>query len=559
MNIKRIGLQLVLFCLVFAACTPPAVSSPTETPGVTQAPATETAVPPSPTPTEAPAPTETPVSVFTGDWNSYSSQLDPEVFNYIRSHFTVRYPADWQAGWFSDSGATIYVISSGDPTETFWLDYTGPRFFVIPDASAEAPTVEDLLDWTDEENLVEAPHAVTINGLEAAMTASRNEEGYSITAWIANGDANVLVTGSTPLENEAEMVPVLEAILQSIVVIDETVSAVPPMPAGLSPEGEQAYNNIAHILLTAPELDQVFQLEDDGWAFYSDGPGLYMTCRTFGRPDTYIHTRFFSCVIQSVPGFDLLTDDLGLYEVQGNPESEYEFDYPHTIYTYFTESGRLGVDHIVQIGRHLYLTGMELVTPLGTSFDDMFGEYEDRVLAEALQVMVTAAEADPPSVLDFPAGASSKALNEYAPLLVDPARLGPSWTIGEVDESYEQDGACRILYHENGPPPAIVNCIFNASAYSLADARAYYDNREFIDATEAVSLSFEEAYFVYLDLTETGLPRYSLSIEINGVYFEVNLINPALADGAELADSLTDEIKALLTQVLEENVSALEN
>lgn len=182
-----------------------------------------------------------------------------------------------------------------------------------------------------------------------------------------------------------------------------------PTPAGLSAEGQAAYDNIAHILLTIDELDAVCGFEDVGWVFTGDGPGLYLTCRTFERPDFFIHTKFFSCVGRVVEGFDLEKDDLGWYEVLETYESAYDFEYPQQINAYYTESGRLGIDYIVHINDFVYITGLELVTPLGSSFDSMFGEYEDQVLYEALKIMVSRAEADPPEKLDFPPGTSSKA------------------------------------------------------------------------------------------------------------------------------------------------------
>lgn len=552
---------LLLFGLLFAACTSNPETTPSKEPAITLSPPTASPAPtlsPTPVPTAIPAPTETPATVSTDSWNSYSSNLDPDAYGYIGSHFSVDFPADWQSGWFSDSGGTIYVISSGDPTATFWLEYEGPRVFIITDVFDEKPTVDDLAGWIDEQGLVEPPHAVSINGLDAAVAISRNEEGYTISAWVANGDANLLVTASTPVEEEADLAPLLHTILQSIVVLDEAAASVPPPPADLSPEGQEAYDNIAGLLLTASELNSVFPVEEDAWRFGSDGPGLYMTCRTFVRPDYYIHTKFFSCVMQANPGFNLLTDDLGLYQVEGTLESAYDFEHPHVVYSYFTDMGRLGIDHIVQIDRFLYLTGMEMVTPLGTSFEDMFGEFEDEVLYNALRVMVDRAESDPPEVLDFPPGTSSLARTVYLTSLVDPALPGSGWYIGEEDERYDTDGACRILYHEDGPPPVLVNCITASEFYDLAAAQGFYDGKDFVDASESITLPFDDPYFLYLDVTGSGTPRYSLSMERNGTYYEVTLVNAPQPEGTDLTSGLTEDLQALMIAVLEANVNGIE-
>lgn len=334
-----------------------------------------------------------------------------------------------------------------------------------------------------------------------------------------------------------------------------------PTPTGLSPEGQEAYNNIAHVLLTMNELDEIFGTEEEGWGVLGDAPGLYMTCRTFIRPDTFIHTKFFSCVSQAVTGFDLEKDDSGLYEVFQTYESAYAFDYPQRVNAYFTESGRLGIDYIVQIEEFIYITGMELVTPIGYSVEDMFGEFEDKILYETLKIMVTRAEGNPPDWLEFPPGTSSRSGNQFTPYLVDPVDLDASWEIGDIDEIYEDNGACRWLVHESGPPPVIYNCIAHTDFYSLDDKLNDYTDLDYVDVTKASRFSYDDPFVIliaYLDNTEDGYPEYSIFLEKDGVFFTVNLINPYLSEGTSLEESFTPEIDNLINMVLQMNLSGLE-
>ena len=124
----------------------------------------------------------------------------------------------------------------------------------------------------------------------------------------------------------------------------------------MSAEGQAAYDNIAHILPSTAELDAIYGFDDVGWVFIGDGPGLYLTCRSFEYPDIVTHAKFFSCVARVVPGFDLEKDDHGMYEVVAMYESAYAFNYPQIVNAYFMESGRLGIDYMVQIGDFVYIT-----------------------------------------------------------------------------------------------------------------------------------------------------------------------------------------------------------
>ncbi len=335
-----------------------------------------------------------------------------------------------------------------------------------------------------------------------------------------------------------------------------------PTPTGLSAEGQAAYDNVAHILLTTNELDAVYGFEEVGWVFIGDGPGLAGTCRTFEYPDIVYHAKFFSCVSRVVDRFNLETHTPGFYEVQRIHKSAYEFEYPHTIHAYFREPlGRLGIDHIVHIGDFVYSTGLELVTPAGTSFESMFDEYVDQVLYEALEVMVTRAEANPPERLDFPPGTSSRAGNQFTPFLINSTDMDDGWEMVEADEIYEDDGTCRSLYYERSAPPAIFNCMYDADFYSLKEARSYYAGRNYVDVTKASKYSYEDPYFIFLDYTDDtddGYPRYCVTLEKDGVLVSVDLVNPLLSPGTSLEESFTPEVDDLINLVLQMNLSALD-
>ena len=334
-----------------------------------------------------------------------------------------------------------------------------------------------------------------------------------------------------------------------------------PTPTGLSVEGQAAYDNVAHILLTTNELGAVYGFEEVGWVFIGDGPGLGTTCRTFEYPDIVIHAKFFSCVMRVVDGFSLETHIPGFYEVWQVYESAYEFEYPHQIYAYFAESGRLNIEHVVHIEDFVYIARVELFTPGGVSFESMFDEYVDQVLSEALEIMVARAEANPPERLDFPPGTSSLAGNQFTPFLVNSADMDDGWEMVEVDEIYEDDGTCRSLYYDRSPPPAIFNCMFDADFYNLKEARSYYASRNYVDVTQASQYSYEDPYFIFLDYTndtDDSYPRYSITLQKDAVLISVDLVNPLLSSDTSLEESFTPEVDDLINLVLQMNLSALE-
>jgi len=335
-----------------------------------------------------------------------------------------------------------------------------------------------------------------------------------------------------------------------------------PTPTGLSREGQVAYHNIAHILLRAGELDAVFGFEGDGWGRGDDGPGLYLTCRTFSRPDVFIHTQFFSCAAQATLDFDLMEDDLGLYEVIQTYESAYEFDYPSKVNAYFTESGRLGIDYLVQIDSYIYIAGLELVTPLGTSFDEMFGDFEDNALYDALSLMVARAEATPPKFNEFPRGASSSAVNSFTPSLAVPADLGDGWRMRVADETFGDKFACRLLFSMSNPWSLVQNCIFQKSYYDLNAINGYYSSLDSVDVMHLYAYSYKDPFIVYLRTssdTKHNFPRYFVALETGEELIWVSLKNSPLPSGVTLEESFTPEIMEFIHQILQINLAGLGN
>jgi hypothetical protein len=67
-------------------------------------------------------------------------------------------------------------------------------------------------------------------------------------------------------------------------------------------------------------------------------------------------------------------------------------------------------------------------------------------LYEVLKIMVAWTEANSPQWLEFSPRTSLSVGNQCSPYLVDPSVLDARWQIGEGDETYDNDSACRELF-----------------------------------------------------------------------------------------------------------------
>jgi hypothetical protein len=266
-----------LACGLFAADPTPtpeptATTAPTATPAPTETPA--------PTPTPEPSPTPD----FTADFVTYEN---------AETGLSLQHPADWAIQDFFvlllatdeeildapetlEEGAVV-VVTAGD-TES--LGSTDP-VELVNEAVEQFGLSEDVA-------IVDGPNPITIQGQDAAIariegTSDETGEGrVGLVVVIINGEWAAVGLGYTLPETEAEHLPVIEAILNTIVV-SEPVETEPEAPVDAIPlavgdlyPGTLADNGVADFVFTGQtdtpitvlveplddELDLVFEIFD---------------------------------------------------------------------------------------------------------------------------------------------------------------------------------------------------------------------------------------------------------------------------------------------------------
>ena len=239
---------LALLLLVTVACGSADAVPPTTVPEVTQMSA-ET-----PEPTVTPRPVETIVSTVTP---RPTASLDPtatlsptetpvpagppdvtaDFVTFEHTTFTVRLPEDW----YSDAAYGLGFFASDAGLQNTWYSEAGP---VVPDGAlvvvlvgtrgdlgigAEDTALDAMVDTTAETSegcvATEAPVATTINGQDATTGSwtCTSEEGVSTTlvsALILSEDRAASLTGIVAAESEAELLPIVRAIIDSFQFVE---------------------------------------------------------------------------------------------------------------------------------------------------------------------------------------------------------------------------------------------------------------------------------------------------------------------------------------------------
>jgi hypothetical protein len=220
-------LIILLFALPALACGLLGGEEPTPTPAPTSTPEppTATAVPPTPTPvppTNTPEPTATPD--ITADFVTYESG---------ETGLTLQYPADWSIEdlFFLQLATDEEVIGSPE------LITEGAAMFFSAGPTDELPNTDPValvneavsqFDLSEDVSIVDGPTPVTIQGQDAAIArieGTSGDTGQALVGLVAiyiNGDRAAVGFGFTPQESEAEYLPIIEAILNSVIVGEPT-------------------------------------------------------------------------------------------------------------------------------------------------------------------------------------------------------------------------------------------------------------------------------------------------------------------------------------------------
>lgn len=256
MNAKRFGILLLVGILaLLVACggsDPEPTATPEPQPVATEAPpeptVEPTTVPTEVPPTAEPEPTAAPVADV--DVTGFALLESPE------GGYSIQHPSEWIAqGFFGvnliASDATLLddpsqveegavIIAIGSPITDLGEGITTPT-----DAMDEAMTQFDL--GGSDMTVVEGPTETTINDLPAAISrlegaADDGTELSMIVAVVFNEEAQqaVILFGATPIGQETDYIPTLNAIINTVQVFAPTVVETDPITPdveGLTIEG----------------------------------------------------------------------------------------------------------------------------------------------------------------------------------------------------------------------------------------------------------------------------------------------------------------------------------
>jgi len=133
--------------------------------------------------------------------------------------FSVKYPPEWEYGWFGDSGVIGLMISSVDPKDAFLgRDESGAAFMIIP-IPYSGEELTDLFytilnGWHRHSGL--ESHTTTINGQDAAWAEYTDEDSLYIETVIVRAEWALAIVAHFPAEKETEFRPLIEATIGTI-------------------------------------------------------------------------------------------------------------------------------------------------------------------------------------------------------------------------------------------------------------------------------------------------------------------------------------------------------
>lgn len=319
-------------------------------------------------------------------------------------------------------------------------------------------------------------------------------------------------------------------------------------PIGLSQEGKTAYDNFAGFLLTADEVNVHF--DPPTWTALNDSPGLHRSCRVFvnAADDSPVFPYFFNCVYLIRPDFNLLDDDTGFYEVIQAYQTAYSDETSSVVLAYLNDDGLYGIDRLSQVDCFVFATGLAAGV---FNTDALFGAFSpsvDRFLFETNRAMIRKAQNAPPIVLEFSLETQLYVFKNLEDVLIREGDLGS----GEPD-LFTGEGVCRTLYHVEGPPPVLVNCVYRKSNFTPTAWLARYLQKDFLDIILETRFSYLSPYTIFLDFTDGGNPRYALLVEKGELFIGVDLVMPWLTGGVDPGDSFTAPIDSLLYEIFRLN------
>ena len=133
--------------------------------------------------------------------------------------FSIKYPPEWEYGWFGDSGVIGLMISSVDPKDAFaGRDESGAAMMIIPiPYSGEELTglfYTILNGWHRYSGL--ESYTTTINSQDAAWAEYTDDDNLYTEVVIVRDEWALLIVAHFPAEKETEFRPLIEAIIYTI-------------------------------------------------------------------------------------------------------------------------------------------------------------------------------------------------------------------------------------------------------------------------------------------------------------------------------------------------------
>ena len=224
-RLLAVGLVLgfVIACGGQAEPTATAEPSPLLEPTVTASPT------PEPTASPTPEPTATAMVDATANFTEFES---PD------GGFSLRYPDGWfttQLFGFAIVASNQALLDSPDAGED------GGVVLAIGGSTADFESDDPVevvnravtdFDLGEDAEITEGPDATTINGQDAAVAriSAMSDNGVPLSAYVAaviNGERGTILIAATPVETEAEFMPIFEAMARTIEVSEPTITATP--------------------------------------------------------------------------------------------------------------------------------------------------------------------------------------------------------------------------------------------------------------------------------------------------------------------------------------------
>ena len=133
--------------------------------------------------------------------------------------FSVKYPPEWEYGWFGDDGLIALLISSVNPSDAFFgRDESGAIIMIVP-VPYSGEELTDLFftilnGWHRYSGL--ESYTTTINGQDAAWAEYTDEDSLYIEVVIVQAEWALPIVAHFPVEKETEFRPLIETTISTI-------------------------------------------------------------------------------------------------------------------------------------------------------------------------------------------------------------------------------------------------------------------------------------------------------------------------------------------------------